>query len=262
MVSKAAIPATAAAILAIAGLPEAMAQIAPHRAAYTLEMADTGSRRLSGAEGRMLFLWDRSCEGWVTEQHITVTLAGPEGDLLETESHYETFETLAGDRMTFRSEFVLNGETDEIAEGEAEMGADGGTVRYSQPRQGEADLPAEAIFPSFHTLELMERAAAGERFFTALVFDGSDATGLSEVTAVISGELEPWAEDDNPLLRHPGWRVALAFFDASQQGAEPTSEITIDLLENGVVRAMEINYGDFVLEGTLSALEELERVEC
>jgi hypothetical protein len=130
------------------------------------------------------------------------------------------------------------------------------------PEDRTETLPAGAVFPTEHTELLLERAAAGERLFTRTVFDGATEDGTMLVNAVFAGPLEVSTEPEQPLANAPGWRVRLAFFPLDKATASPEYEVGLELQKNGIARAVELDYGDFTIEGSLDRVERLPDPGC
>ena len=107
----------------------------------------------------------------------------------------------------------------------------------------------------------LDEAEAGQRFFIAMLFDGTEVDGLNEISAVI-GDLQPAGSAENALLERPSWPVQLAFFSLAEPTAEPTYEMSVTLYDNGIVDGMLIDYGDFVVRATLLELEPLDPPDC
>ena len=111
---------------------------------------------------------------------------------------------------------------------------------------------------------------AGEKLFSRDVFDGSDENGLDDVSAFIHSPQDAHVEaaglspemKSNPLLAKPAWPIRLAFFKPSSETGMPDYEMDMDLLPNGVVKKMTIDYGDFTVLGTLSEIEALPNSGC
>ena len=211
----------------------------------------------------MTFTWDQGCDGWVIEQNYRIDLLDQEGGTIRIGSEFSALETLDGSELVFESRNSINGLVDEVFEGEAVMAEDGGRARYQMPSGLEMALPAGTLFPTAHSLELLERAHAGETFFVAEVFDGTSDGGLSEVSSVIGGGFEapgPEARVISPLLLRPGWSVNLAYFGS--ETPEPNVELSIEVLDNGVVRQMIVDYGSFAMTATPVFLEAIDQSSC
>ena len=48
----------------------------------------------------------------------------------------------------------------------------------------------------------------------------------------------------------------------AEPSSEPTYEMSVTLYDNGIVDAMMINYGDFVVRATLLELEPVDPPDC
>lgn len=248
----------------LAATPAAAWEIAPHRAIYELDLASVrmGSQ-VSDVGGQMLFLWEDSCDGWTVEQRYRTSYLFAEGGEVQQWMTYATWESKDGHDFNFSVRNVTGGVTDEEVRGIARIAGDGGgTVEFRLPESREEALPRGTLFPTAHTLRLLEEAEAGARFFIALLFDGTEMDGLSEISAVIGDQQPVTATTENALLQRPSWPVQLAFFSVSEGTAEPTYEMSVTLYDNGVVDGMLINYGDFVIRATLLELEPIDRPDC
>ena len=67
-----------------------------------------------------------------------------------------------------------------------------------------------------------------------------------------------------PLEGMKRWPVTLTYFDRSKQGGEqtPVYSIKFELYENGLSRALILDYGDFSISGTMSTLEMRDTKPC
>ena len=96
------------------------------------------------------------------------------------------------------------------------------------------------------------------------VFDGGRLEGAFDVNAIITGN-QPKADTDvkHALLQNQHlWVVHLAFFPAAKGEAQPEYEMSVELLANGVARALTLDYGDFTVHGRLAAIEALPTPKC
>jgi hypothetical protein len=137
-------------------------------------------------------------------------------------------------------------------------------VRFSKPRAETMQLAAGVLFPSAHTILLINRARAGATFVSREVFDGSAEENAIQVSAFIAAK--PTADRTSArldrLLERPGWRVRLAFFPADAKADMPDYELGMMLLDNGVSRDMVIDYGDYAIRAKLDDIEALPRPKC
>ena len=212
----------------------------------------------------MVIQWDASCEGWTVQQRIALDLALSTGAGLRSETSYTSWETSDGREYSFQVNSKRNGEVSETFAGDATLDSDGaGEARYSDPEGRTMTLPPGSMFPTAHTIELIERAKAGDPLLYVVLFDGATEEGAAKVNAVIGHEAPPAAEGAPDLVAGVrGWRMRLAFFDFEGEASEPHYELGVVLLENGVARSLEMDYGDFVVDAVLDRVEPLKQPNC
>lgn len=247
--------------------------VVPHRAIYDLSLASAkNGSNVKGVSGKMRFEWNDMCDGWTVQQHMQLHFnLGESGDSTVTSSEI-TWESKNGDQYNFNIRRVTDGRETEVYRGKATLGPEGGSVVYSVPEGKTEKLPAGSLFPSSHTLLLLQKAQSGEKFFVRHVFDGSDEEGANDVSAFISPQIETTVETDlsgalkdNALLRATEWPIRLAYFKQTGETGETGEsdfEMNLHILGNGVAKSVRIDYEDFSVKGTLSALEPLPRHGC
>ncbi|MBV6632310.1 MAG: cell envelope integrity EipB family protein [Alphaproteobacteria bacterium] len=237
----------------------------PHKAIYQLKMtAVRNLQRISSVSGEMFFEWGDACEAWTTTQKFQLDYAYVEGAGQKFVSDYSSWEAKDGETFSFTSKNLSNGRVNKVYRGSAERANSGrGEADFSRPEEKQIAIPRGFLFPSEHTFKLLEAAKDGRKIFGATMFDGSDDQGPVLVNAVIGKRVDALdeAEEDNPALREPGWSVRMAFFDTQGDNSDSTSanyEMTVTLLENGIVRDLAIDYDDFSLAGELVTIDTLE----
>jgi hypothetical protein len=259
----------AAALLIAAAGTTAAVEIAPHRALYSLTLGSskTGSG-VVGATGAMVYEWGETCDGWTVEQRFRLRLYYAESGGSDVSSTLVTWESKDGLRYRFNERRLRNGELDEEIRGEAHLDGPGkgGTAEFVRPEATTIALAPGVLFPTAHTILLIDRARAGDQFVSRQVFDGSTVENASQITAVIGPELAPDPGADklaqNPLLQRPSWRVRLAFFPSDSKSEQPDYELGMRLLDNGVSQDMSLDYTDYVIKAKLDEIEALPRPSC
>lgn len=250
--------------------------IVPHQAIYEMSLGDIRSGAdINDVQGRMLFRWADACEGWEVEQRYVLEFLYSEGESVALSSTYETWEAKDGSAFNFSYKTETNGRADEDIQGVASLpgGEAIGTARYRLPDRTTEDLPANTFFPTAHTVELIENAVSGVRFFTAHMFDGTDVQTAVELSAVIGrpvelsdgqsdGESTDEADSLPPLMSGRAWPVRLAFFSVDTQQSEPEYEMSMRVFENGVVDNLVIDYGQFQVIGRLATVEAINDGGC
>ena len=243
------------------------ADIVPHHAVYSMSLGAThGDAGVTGAGGTMAYQWGEVCDGWTVEQRYRLKMAYAESSDVSISSNFVTWEAKDGLKYRFNQKETRNGTDNDEIRGEAKLdGPDkGGTVNFEKPEAKTLKLPAGTLFPSAHTISLIDKAKAGENFISKQIFDGATMENSVLVTAVIGAKVEPDEESakKSPLLNRPGWRVQLAFFPADQKAEKPDYQLGMVLLDNGVSRDMVIDYGEYSIRAKLDDIEALPKPKC
>jgi hypothetical protein len=265
--------AVVAAVWVVAAPAAFAVEIAPHRALYSLTLGSAkSSSGVVGASGAMVYEWGETCDGWTVQQRFRLRLQYAEQDGVEVSSNLVTWESKDGLRYRFNERRLRNGEPDEEIKGEAKLDGTGkgGTAEFSRPEATTLTLAPGVLFPTAHTILLIDRAQAGEQFISKQVFDGATVENASQITAVIGAPLKRGAgaaagadkTADNALLKRPSWRVRLAFFPADDKSGQPDYELGMKLLDNGVSQDMSLDYSDYVIRAKLDEIEALPRPTC
>lgn len=249
--------------------PEPEVVLTPHRATYDMKLSV--ARPNSGiveVGGKMVLETVDACEGWEIKQRIKLNFVRNDGEEFETDSNFTSYESKDGLELRFSVRNAQNDEVEEELRGRADLDGLGGKGRatFTLPEQRSFELPAGTLFPTTHMARLIKHAREGEKSVSYKVFDGARLDGAFNVNAVI-GKLRnqagaPPVRGDTGLLRQQGWGVRLAFFASDDLGAQPEYEMALDLLSNGVSRAMLLDYGDFAVDARLTQLQALPRPKC
>ena len=250
----------------VAAAPAGAVDVTPHRATYemTLVKAQPASG-ITGAEGRMVFEWGDGCDGWVVQQHYDLTMSYEETGDSKISIAFITWESKDGLHYRYNVRKLRDGEPDEDLKGEAGMQGPGkpGEAVFSKPTDKRLPLEPHTIFPTGHTLALVQAALAGERYVNRRVFDGGTLDGADLVSAGIGAEHPADPKNPEPMLRKRWWPVRMAFFGAdSGNSAEPDYELGMDLQEDGIARDMTLDYGNFIVHAKLAKIEKLPPPRC
>ena len=259
-------PAVLAFALLVGGSAGA-AEIMPHRALYTMTLVRaSGDAGVTAASGTMEYEWGETCNGWTVAQRYRLKMGYAESSDVSLSSDFVTWESKDGLRYRFNQQEKRNGAVDDEIRGSAKLDGPGkgGVATFEKPPGKSFRLPAGVLFPSAHTIFLLNRAEAGANFIAKQVFDGATVDNAVLVSAVIGPKVEPdaAAAKKNPLLNRPGWRVRLAFFPADPKAETPDYELGMLLLDDGVSRDMIIDYGDYAIRARLDDIEALPKPSC
>lgn len=260
-------------------VPQAEARpVVPHKALYDFAMVSvTSGAGVTDIRGNMFYEQDDACDAWTTDHRFTVVYYYPERQPLVNTSHYVAWEAKDQSQFQFSSERQENGVVTELLRGSVARDADGGaTAEYVRPDDLSFTLPQGYFLPTGHVREIVKRAQAGERFFNAVMFDGTDADGPIEVSVFIGDRLTP-AEIaaympaavkegetlDTSLLSPQAWPVRMAVFPLMKKDSmTPVYEMDIILHDNSVVSHVLVDYKSFKVEQRLTALEPLPARKC
>jgi hypothetical protein len=251
--------------------------VTPHRAIYTVRLgsAKNGSH-ISDIGGRMLFSWVDDCHAWNIEQKMQIRFFYSEGEVEDSVTDLTSREAKDGSDYYFHVR--RNGdekEKQEIWRGSATLSVDAasglgtGEAVYAGDDARKIKLTG-ASFPAHHTMQLLEAARAGRKFFAVNVFDGADEKGLNEISAFISPptpaasaiEKASGKMDENPLLKAKSWPVRMAFFSPDSETGSPDYEMDMTLLDNGIIKTMKVDYGEFSMIAELADVKPLPAAKC
>jgi len=249
-------------------VPSPEPSISAHRALYklALDSAANGSV-VTGAEGRMFFEWTDTCNGWAIDQRIDMSFSHAEGEGSSTTSTFTTWEAKDGTSYRYNIRRLVNGVPDEVLRGSATLPGKGkaGKANYTMPEATEVVLPEGTLFPTAHTLQLLQAAQSGKPMYTATIFDGDEGNGLSEISAVIGpsrAQTPEMVKSGVAGTNQHWWPMRMAFFPGESKNPEPEYEMSTVMLPNGVTDSMLLDYGDFKIKATLEKVEFLPKPDC
>ena len=250
--------------------------LVPHRAIYDLSLGQTRENaQVVGVRGRILYDFDgNACDGYTLQFRQVSELDSGEGKISTSDLRSTTWE--GGDAKSFKftsQNFVDQNLVDSV-DGHAEHGVAATAVDLAKPKHKTLDIDARVVFPTEHMVRVIEAARAGKTILNFPVYDGSD-TGdkVYDTLTVIGRKLAPGerkhgdAADAEPKLANvPRWPVTISYFDKTkgQKTTEqmPVYAIGFELYENGISRALSLDYNDFVVLGKLSSLEIKDIKPC
>lgn len=256
-------------LLGAEGVASAAAGFAPHRALYGLSLAESrsGKTSFSHAVGKLEFNWSDVCDGWAVTQRTHINLTGMDGREVQFGWTLSSWEAKDGLSYRFFIKRLLGeGETEELR-GQASLSAPGGPGEavYDKPEASSLKLPAGTVFPTEHSLTLLDAASRGAFPLWRVVFDGAGEEGLFGINAALVQVLSPSTEPsfDFPILRDVrSWRMEMAHFELDNRSGEPAHEQSLRLYQNGIVDELLLDYGDFALDARLAEVEALPAPDC
>ncbi|MGE0565481.1 MAG: cell envelope integrity EipB family protein [Pseudolabrys sp.] len=250
--------------------------LAPHRAVYDLRMIRTrGTGSIEGVRGRILYDFSGSaCAGYDLQFRQVSELSSGEGKIALSDLRSTTWEDGAAKKFRFSSENRLNDQAVDTVDGNAERRSSALAVKLTKPKQKSVSLPADVVFPTEHMRRIIEAARAGRPVLEVVVYDGSE-TGekLYDTLTVIGKKIEHGDKPpDDAAAKIPAlaglarWPVTISYFERKKDGKReeqtPVYAISFEVYENGISRALVLDYTDFTIAGTMTSLEMKTAKAC
>jgi hypothetical protein len=267
------------ALCALAGPAAAIAarepvKLTPHRAVYEMTLDDARSASgITGIDGRMVFEFTGSeCDGYTLNMRMVTQMTDSQGQTNRTDLRSSTWEQGNGQKFRFQSSQYLNDKLNDVTMGRAAREAPDAPVevKLSQPARAELNLSGRVLFPTQHSLALIDAARDGDRMLQAQIYDGSEkGQKVYDTTAFIGNPVPAGSEPGiEPPAKEKGladlvsWPVSIGYFEAKEGDLTPSYQIDFRLYTNGVSRDLLIDYGDFSIQGKLTSLEYLKPGAC
>ena len=258
----------------VAFVPGGAVNLVPHRAVYemTLDQSRPASG-VAGVQGRMVFEFAGSgCDGYTMNMRLVTRIEGETGRSSTTDLRSSTWEEGRGKRFRFNSSQYRGEKLEESTSGDAERAASRSDVdvQVSGPKPKELKVSGPVLFPTQHSLAILEAAKQGKSVLQARVYDGSGkGDKVYATTAFIGKPVKPGAKrpekrvkNDEALDKLVSWPVSISYFDNDEPGETPVYQLGFRFYENGISRDLVIDYGDFAIKGDLSSLELMPSQRC
>jgi hypothetical protein len=272
-----------AAVGSVAALPMLMdvpaaqagaAVLVPHRAVYDLKLLRTpGKRQIESVRGRILYDFSGSpCEGYILQFRQVSELDSGEGKVALSDLRANTWEEGDAKSFRFNSTNYLNEKPVESADGNANRDTQGVTVKLAKPDAKTLNLSSNIVFPTEHMRRIIEAAQTGKTILEFPVYDGSEnGQKVFDTLTVVGRPIPP--DEKKPtdaaagmpeLANMTRWPVTISYFDRTTPGGEqtPVYAIGFEMFENGISRALNLDYGDFVVGGEMKELQLKEAKAC
>lgn len=266
--------------VAIAG-PVAAAPSLPflaHQAVYELSLQKSrGNAAINSARGRILYNFvGSSCEGYTTEFRQVSQLDIGESKSMLSDLRSTSWEGGDGKNYRFKIETRTNEATTSSVDGSAERTGNGSiTVKLKQPKAKTFTLDPSTVFPTEQVRRIVDAAKDGKSLLELSVYDGSDDgekvyNTLTVIGQSIPGEKAPATPDvtttSDSLKGLTRWPVTVSYYDRSIKSntgeQTPVYSMSFELYENGVSRALVLDYNDFVIAGAMAKLDVKDAKPC
>jgi hypothetical protein len=248
-----------------------------HQALYDLSlMKSRGSNSINSARGRILYNFSGSaCEGYTSEFRQVSELDSGEGKVTLSDLRSTSWEDGAGKSYRFKIDARMNDADSAPVDGIAERSGDQITVKLKQPATKTFTLDAATVFPTEQIQRIIAAARQGKSVLELMVYDGSDNgekvyNTLSVIGQPIPGDRTIAAPDPstaNDVMKSlTRWPVTVSYYDRDVKAKDgeqtPVYAMSFELYENGVSRALVLDYNDFVISGALGKFDVKDSKPC
>ena len=249
----------------------------PHQALYELNLLKSrGSNSINSARGRILYNFTGSaCEGYTSEFRQVSEMNSGEGKVTLSDLRSTSWEDGEGKSYRFKINSRMNDTGSTPVDGIAERSGDHITVRLKQPQAKTFTLDGSTVFPTEQIQRIIAAAKAGKSVLELTVYDGSDNgekvfNTLSVIGQPIPGDraiTSPDPSTQNDVMKSmTRWPVTVSYYDHDAKPADgeqtPVYAMSFELFENGVSRALVLDYNDFVISGALGKFDVKDSKPC
>jgi len=248
-----------------------------HQALYELKLVKSrGSNSINSARGRILYNFTgSSCEGYTSEFRQVSELDSGEGKVTLSDLRSTSWEDGAGKSYRFKIDTRMNDADSSPIDGVAERTGDRITVKLKQPEAKTFTLDGSAVFPTEQIERIIAAARAGKSVLELSVYDGSDNgekvyNTLSVIGQPIQGDktiASPDPSTANDVMKSlTRWPVTVSYYDRDAKAKDgeqtPVYAMSFELFENGVSRALMLDYNDFVISGAMGKFDVKDSKPC
>jgi hypothetical protein len=264
---------------AAGAVPQAQAiDLAPHRAIYDMSLhnAAAGSN-VSEIRGRLVFDFEGSrCAGYSLKSRLVTEIFDRDGNSTVNDLRSSTFENGGGEKFRFDSSQYIDQRLSEKIAGEAAQRkkTEAIDVTIEKPARRRMKLKGPALFPTQHSLAILNAARQGYGVLQANVYDGSEqGNKVLQTTTFIGKPTPPGVERGLSRVGHAkrlqdlvSWPVSISYYEpvknpAGDEGL-PSYELSFRLYSNGVSEDLLINYGGFSITGDLTRIDFHAPAKC
>jgi hypothetical protein len=248
-----------------------------HQALYELSLVKSrGSNSINSARGRILYNFSGSaCEGYTSEFRQVSELDSGEGKVTLSDLRSTSWEDGVGKSYRFKIDARMNDTDSSPVDGVAERAGDHITVKLKQPVAKTFTLDGNTVFPTEQIQRIIAAAHEGKSLLELSVYDGSDNgekvyNTLTVIGQPIPGDRAIAAPDpsttNDQMKSLTRWPVTVSYYDReakSRDGEQtPVYAMSFELFENGVSRALVLDYNDFVISGALGKFDVKDSKPC
>jgi hypothetical protein len=249
----------------------------PHQALYELNLVKSrGSASIDSARGRILYNFTGSaCEGYTSDFRQVSELNSGEGKVTLSDLRSTSWEDAEGKSYRFKIDARMNDADSSPVDGVAERTGDHITVKLKQPEAKSFTLDGSTVFPTEQIRRIIAAAREGKSLLELTVYDGSDNGEKVYNTLTVIGQPIPGdktisspdpSTTNDQMKSLTRWPVTVSYYDRDAKAKDgeqtPVYAMSFELFENGVSRALVLDYNDFVISGALGKFDVKDSKPC
>ena len=252
---------------------EPQVEFASHRAVYELKLAHSrGNSSTMAARGRILYDFSgNSCDGYALLFRQVSELDNGEGKVTLSDLRSTSWEEGTANRLVFKSQNYLNENLLDTVDGEARRAGEKVQVSLTKPEERKFEIGPTVAFPTDHMRRIIAAARQEKTILELPVYDGSEkGDKVFNTLSVIGRAIAPServptdaAAGKVELAQMKRWPVTVSYFNRDAKTDQPpVYAIKFELYENGISRALVLDYNDFAISGELTSLDLRESKPC
>ena len=246
--------------------------LATYRAVHDLTLDPAkDSPDMAAVNARLVTEFSGSaCAGYTTTTRFVTEAEDADGGKKVNDSRTVTFETGDG-RLDFDNQSYDDGKLDQASRGTAQRADGGVSVKLTKPTRKTVTLGADVVFPTEQVSRVLEAARAGQHFVKFTGYDGLDDGETPSPTTIVIGPVstDPSDVGDETAIAEAGfatmehWPITINYFDPDTGvDQSPNYTMTAIVYDNGIMRQLKLDYGNFALIGRLVQLDKLPEKPC
>ncbi len=242
---------------------QALAQMQPHRAEYSLRLGIAANAPRVGTAVQDITV---DCAGWGLKREVTTELALTPTLKFSLASRLTGEEARSGNGFRYRTVQILNGAERET---KGEVQRRDGETRVEIVTPGGPErlvLPLQTLMPIAAFGQVVDRLGAGAASFPVLMF-GAEATGAAfqlDVKKLDADALPavPPALKPVPVPAGRSWPVLIAVTGLGQQAPKPLLSVRARIFSSGVLERLVVDAGPVIVAAYLQSLQMHPVSEC
>jgi hypothetical protein len=198
-----------------------------------------------------------------------------EGKLTLSDLRSSSWEDASGKSYRFKIDTRMNDAASTPVDGIAERVGDHITVKLKQPVAKTFNLDGNIVFPTEQIQHIIAAARAGKSVLELTVYDGSDNGEKVYNTLSVIGQPIPGTKSiaspdpstaNDQMKSLTRWPVTVSYYDREAKAKDgeqtPVYAMSFELFENGVSRALVLDYNDFVISGAMGKFDVKDSKPC